>query len=74
MGYARHGGQHRPADASSADALRSEETARHSPCGSVRHGLRANSNACDAVNIFRQARQMRDAWRRERYSRLSDRS
>ena len=28
------------------------------------------TRTCDETNVWRQARQMRDEWRRERYSRL----
>jgi hypothetical protein len=73
MARARLGESHvlPPAADASSGGVKRNVAAPQRPADLVDISSR-DTSACRETSIFRQARQLRDEWRRERYSRLSD--
>ena len=70
MGYERHGKEATRAVEIDGGATAPAQIAIELPADFFDTASAVAADAGRKVNILRQARQLRDAWRRERYSRL----
>jgi hypothetical protein len=70
MGYERHGKEATRAVVIEGRAATPAQIAIELPADFFNTASAVAADAGRKVNILRQARQLRDAWRRERYSRL----
>ena len=70
MGYERHGKEATPAVEIDSRVAAPAQIATELPADFFNTASAVAADAGRNANILRQARQLRDAWRRERYSRL----